>query len=289
MLKIIQGIMQFTGRLSPKLSAKIAMHMSSRPRRYPDSEREKSQLAQARKITYRGALGTENTAWSWGEGPVVILCHGWEAKATKMATLAMAIAERGFQAVAIDATAHGHSEGKVCNFDIMAKDICSLAQQFPEIFAIVGHSMGGMMTMRAREFGLKARCYSILGAPSAPLPIIEIMKKMLKVSTETTEICQDKIAKQIGFSWQELLQCKMYTPEDTPLLMIYDMEDDEVPIFHGERIHKTWPAAEMIKISGVGHRKMVWDTDVIKSVVGFLNQEKSRENTIETDLSKLVS
>ncbi|WP_444915534.1 alpha/beta fold hydrolase [Microbulbifer sp. TRSA007] len=289
MLKIIQGIMQLTGRLSPKLSANIAMYIASRPRRYPDSEREKAQLAQARKITYRGALGTENTAWSWGEGPVVILCHGWEAKAAKMATMAMAIAEQGFQAVAIDATAHGHSGGKVCNFDIMAKDIYSLASQFSEIFAVVGHSMGGMMTMRAREFGLKAQCYAVLGSPSAPLPILEIMTNLLKVSSETTEICQDKIADQIGYSWQELLQCKMYTPEETPLLMIYDTEDDEVPIFHGERIHKTWPAAEMIKISGVGHRKIVWDTSVVESVTDFLDYEKSKESTKEAGLAKLVS
>ncbi|WP_444892023.1 alpha/beta hydrolase [Microbulbifer sp. TRSA001] len=288
MLKIIQGTMQLTGRLSPKLSANIAMYLSSRPRRYADSEREKAQQSQAKKITYRGALGTENTAWSWGEGPVVILCHGWEAKAAKMATLAMAIAEQGFQAVAIDATAHGHSEGKVCNFDIMAKDICSLASQFSEIFAIVGHSMGGMMTMRAREFGLKAQCYAILGAPSAPLPIIEIMKNMLKVSPETAELCQDKIANQIGYSWQELLQCKMYTPEDTPLLMIYDTEDDEVPVFHGERIHKTWPAAEMIKINGVGHRKMVWDAEVIESVAEFLQMEKAKKVIVGADLGKRV-
>ncbi|WNZ55686.1 alpha/beta fold hydrolase [Microbulbifer sp. MKSA007] len=288
MLKIIQGAMQLTGRLSPKLSANIAMYLSSRPRRYADSERERSQLAQAKKITYRGALGTENTAWSWGEGPVVILCHGWEAKAAKMATLAMAIADQGFQAVAIDATAHGHSEGKVCNFDIMAKDICSLARQFSEIFAIVGHSMGGMMTMRAREFGLKAQCYAILGSPSAPLPIIEIMKNMLNVSPGTAELCQDKIANQIGYSWQELLQCKMYTPEETPLLMIYDTEDDEVPIFHGERIHKTWSAAEMIKINDVGHRKMVWDTEVIEFVVEFLLSNASNEKIDGIDINKIA-
>ncbi|WHI45581.1 hypothetical protein [Microbulbifer sp. VAAF005] len=68
MLKIIQGTMQLTGRLSPKLSANIAMYLSSRPRRHADSEREKAQQSQAKKITYRGALGTENTAWSWGRG-----------------------------------------------------------------------------------------------------------------------------------------------------------------------------------------------------------------------------
>ncbi|MCO1335677.1 alpha/beta hydrolase [Microbulbifer sp. OS29] len=288
MLKIIQAIMQLTGRLSPNLSASIALYLFSRPRRFPDSEREKVQLDQARKIHYQGALGTVNTAWSWGEGPVVILCHGWEAKAAKMAALAMVIAGQGFQAVAMDASAHGHSGGKRCNFDIMAKDIHALAGQFPEVFAIVGHSMGGMMAMRAREFGLKAQRYVVLGSPSAPLPIIEIMKAMLKVSPETAEICQDRVAAQIGLTWQELLQCKMYTPEDTPLLMIYDTEDDEVPIFHGERIHKTWPAAELVKTTGLGHRKLVWDIEVIQTVLDFLGQERHRGQIVSADVGRLA-
>ncbi|MCL1126987.1 alpha/beta hydrolase [Shewanella surugensis] len=123
MLKVIQGIMQLTGLISPKLSAHLALYLCSKPKKHTDSNREKEQLNQGNKLTYKGALGTNNIAWSWGKGPVVILCHGWEARGSKMATLAMEIANAGFQAIAIDCTAHGYSAGKRSNFDIMARDI----------------------------------------------------------------------------------------------------------------------------------------------------------------------
>lgn len=279
MLKVIQGIMRLTGLLSPQLAANLALYLCSKPKRHPYSDREETQLHQAQKIFYKGALGTNNIAWSWGKGPIVILCHGWEARGSKMATLATAIARLGFQAIAIDCTAHGHSSGKQSNFDVMARDIHSLTSQFPHIFAIVGHSMGGMMAMRAREFGVKAERYVLLGAPSAPLPIIDIIKNILKLSPNAITICQNKIADQIGFSWPQLLAGKIYTNADAPLMMIYDTQDEEVPLFHAEKIQSIWKNSTLIKTSGLGHRKLIWDPDVIQSIMTFITSiSPSSEN-----------
>lgn len=276
MLKIIQAIIKITGKISPQLSAKLALYLCSIPKKHTDSDREQSLLNQAKKLTYKSASGTDNIAWSWGEGPTVILCHGWEAKGAKMATLAMAIAKQGFQTVAIDCTAHGHSGGKRSNFDIMTKDIDSLCQNFPDIFAIIGHSMGGMMAMRARQLGIKADRYVLIAAPSAPLPIIDIMQNTLKVNEKAIAICQNKIASQIGFTWDELIQGKIYSQEATPLLMLYDTQDKEVPLFHAHKIQALWNNSTLITTTGLGHRKLIWDQNVIQSILSFLTSHTSK-------------
>ncbi|WP_299494041.1 alpha/beta hydrolase [uncultured Shewanella sp.] len=279
MLKVIQRIIQFTGHFSSTLCAYIVLYLCSRPKKYADSSRETLQLNQANKLTYKGATGTENIAWSWGEGPIVILCHGWEAKGAKMATLGIAIAQQGFQAIAIDCTAHGHSKGKRSNFDIMAQDIYSLSSQFSDIFAIVGHSMGGMMAMRARAFGLQANRYVLIGAPSAPLPIIDIMKNTLKVNAQTLAICQQEVASQIGLTWNELIQGKMYLQENRPLLMIYDTHDQEVPFFHAQKIQTLWQNSTIITTTGLSHRNIIWDHNVIQSIVTFLTQAPTKKQS----------
>ena len=47
--------------------------------------------------------GKRLVAWSWGEGPTVLLVHGWEGRGSQMAAFAAPLAEAGFRAVAFDA------------------------------------------------------------------------------------------------------------------------------------------------------------------------------------------
>ena len=48
-------------------------------------------------------------AWQWGEGPPVLLVHGWEGHAAQFAGFIPRLLEQGFSAVAFDAPAHGQS------------------------------------------------------------------------------------------------------------------------------------------------------------------------------------
>ena len=103
-------------------------------------------------------------------GLSLLLVMAGPSRGSQMATLAMAIADAGYQAVAIDFTAHGDSGGKSVRFDNFAQDLLILSKQFDEVFAMVGHSAGGVMSMAAREMGFAAQRYAVLGAPVAPVP-----------------------------------------------------------------------------------------------------------------------
>ncbi|MEH6557335.1 MAG: alpha/beta hydrolase [Oceanicoccus sp.] len=45
----------------------------------------------------------------------LLLVHGWESRATQMAGLVDAIVDAGFQVIASDGPAHGHSAGREAN------------------------------------------------------------------------------------------------------------------------------------------------------------------------------
>lgn len=273
-LKLIQFTVAVLQVISPKLAAKFCVFMASKPRRYPIKEREQLQLDSGQKITYTGAHGTENTAWVWGGGPVVLVCHGWESRAGQMATLAMAIADAGFTAVAMDFTAHGFAGGKRVMFRDMSEEVLNVSKQLEEkhgeIYAMVGHSAGGVMAMGARHLGFSASRYAVLGSPVAPYPALTAIKKYMKASPKTLAECQDIYAANMGVTWAEMEAGIAFEPEQKPLLAIFDEDDTEAVVAQGKLIQSIWPEADLRMTKGLGHRKLMWAPEVIEHVVGFL-------------------
>src|SRR4249919_144652 len=54
--------------------------------------------------------GRAISAWSWGQGPLVILMHGWGGNAGQFRSFVEPLVQAGFRAVAFDAPAHGASD-----------------------------------------------------------------------------------------------------------------------------------------------------------------------------------
>lgn len=276
-LKLIQFTVVVLQTLSPKLAAKFCVFMASKPRRYPIRAREQAQLDSGEKISYTGAHGTQNTAWVWGGGPVVLVCHGWESRAGQMATLAIAIADAGFKAVAIDFTAHGFSGGSRVSFKDMSEEVLNLSkqlqEQYGEIYAMVGHSAGGVMAMGARHLGFSASRYAVLGSPVAPYPALHAIEKFMKASPATLNLCQDLYASEAGVTWAEMESGMAFEPEDKPLLAIFDEDDAEALVSQGELIQSIWPNTTLHITQGLGHRKLMWASEVVEQVLAFLKAD----------------
>ena len=56
-------------------------------------------------------LGDGLVAWRWGEGPVVLLVHGFEGNRAQFGAVIDGLLDRSFSAVALDVPAHGESAG----------------------------------------------------------------------------------------------------------------------------------------------------------------------------------
>mgnify|MGYP003291741877 CR=1 FL=1 len=61
----------------------------------------------------------------------------------------------------------------------------------------------------------------------------------------------------------------------TPLLVIHDREDAEVPWQEGAIIAQAWPGATLSTTSGLGHRRIVHDPAVVERAVGFLTETET--------------
>src|SRR5690349_4240764 len=101
--------MRALGAIAPELTARWAERMFLSPRRHARPEREHEWLASARRgeVRYRTSL---LPTYSWGQGPAVLLVHGWEGRATQLGAFVPALLEAGYRVVAVDMPGHGAAD-----------------------------------------------------------------------------------------------------------------------------------------------------------------------------------
>ncbi|HEY0959563.1 MAG TPA: alpha/beta hydrolase [Novosphingobium sp.] len=91
--------------------------------------------------------GTRLYAKVWGDGPPVVLIHGWPLSSDSWDPVTQALAEKGFRAIAYDRRGFGRSEqpSNGYDYDTFADDLAEVIEQLAggQDSALVGFSMGG--------------------------------------------------------------------------------------------------------------------------------------------------
>ena len=68
----------------------------------------------------------------------------------------------------------------------------------------------------------------------------------------------------------EAMQATALAPSmQTPLLVIHDQNDKEVPWQVGKSVADAWPGAELILTQGLGHQRILRNEAVIDTAVRF--------------------
>src|ERR1044071_5163158 len=119
------------------------------PARYEvkSSEREVLEWGKNYRIPFDGG---ELAVTTWGgNGPAVLLMHGWGGARAQMAGFVDPLLFAGYRVVAYDQPAHGDSTGKTTNLFEIAPTMDLIAKQEGNFHAIIGHSFGTLITSYA--------------------------------------------------------------------------------------------------------------------------------------------
>ena len=277
-LKALIYIIKTLSILSPRLGFSLTKLLVSFPRHLSAKARDLKTIEQAKVIEFK--RNGKKVALSWGQGPVVILFHGWEGRSTQMAPIAQKLASQGYQAIALDFTGHGESQGRQCRFDDLIADVAALHDYVlehisPEVHAMVGHSAGGVCMMESRlRHNIKVNNFVVVSSPSAPYPAIEALRKNLKVPQNILNLVQASIAQSFQTDWPTMLAGKVYTARhnNERLLLVYDESDKIISHTDGDKIAGIFPQSSLIKTQGFGHTKVLWNALVIEKVCDFICQ-----------------
>jgi len=217
--------------------------------------------------------GKRIAGWSRGEGPTVLLVHGWAGRGSHLGAFVDPLVRAGFRAVGFDAPGHGASEGKHSSMPEMAAAVAAIGRQVGPLAGIVAHSLGTSAATLALHDGLRAeRCVYLAppaGVSSFPARFCDALgfepnvgERLLRRLEARFEVPFDRLDP----TW---LARRFPTP---PVLIVHDRHDLDVPYPEAEALARAWSGARLIATEGLGHRAIRYRPEVVERSVRFLLQ-----------------
>lgn len=266
----LTGLVGKLAALAPGLAVRAAAHRLTTPRRFPTPAREDGWLEGARRETILVG-GRRLALTSWGDGPTVLLVHGWEGRGSQWGALAHRLAADGFHALALDAPAHGRSEGRSTNLREIAAAIGAVLDEFGPVAGVVAHSAGSVGTALALadrqvpRVALVAPALDVAGhlrwgAALSGLPVALV------------ERAWDHVGAKVGLRREDLRPETLAPYLPSELLVVHDADDAEAPLTDAQRVIAAVPGATLVVTQGLGHRRLLREPAALGPVVAFLRR-----------------
>ncbi len=274
-LWMLRTAFRTVGFVAPGVAARWAESIFCRPPRHLARPAEEAFLATGVRSTVHSD-GQELAVWRWGEGPAVILTHGWGGRAGRFSAMAAALTAQGFAVVVFDAPAHGASKGQQASLPQFSRALTDVAKSLGPIHALVGHSLGGAAVSLAMHRGLSAGRAVLLAAPADVFLFSNAFAEHLRIPPRAHTMMHQNLESRLNFTWQELHVPTLARNFAAPALVVHDQLDSDVPYAHAREIAEAWPGAELYTTSGLGHRGLLRDPKVIQRTVDFLRNGAGR-------------
>jgi pimeloyl-ACP methyl ester carboxylesterase len=266
---LLRAAFSAASHAAPSLTAAVAERLFFRTRRTAARPGERDVLERAAPL----AIG-EMKAWSWGEGPTVLLVHGWNGRATQLGNFVEPLVERGYRVVAFDALGHGDSPGTRLSLPELASCIRQVADELGGVYGVVAHSMGGAATTLALSDGLQVERAVFISPPADPRAFLHTFSEALSITDEVRTRLKERVERHIGISIQSMRADLLASSMRIPLLVVHDRNDKEVPVQGGQSIANSWPNAELILTEGFGHQRILRAEPVTNVAVHFIDAAK---------------
>lgn len=259
-------------KIHPYLAYRFARYFFFRPIRFKRPVYEESTFESAIKTKVLDKLGRTIQLYSWGAGPTVLLTHGWSGRGTQMGHIALALKDAGYHALAFDAPGHGLSAGSKSNLQEMVETIELLSARYPDTFAYVGHSIGGLASLHAAIRVGRIEKTVLIGSPNRITEIISNFCKMIRATQKVGDYLNQYIELKFGkptndFSSENALK---ELPE-LKGLVIHDESDQDVALNNAQQNKDAWgDQCSLMITQGLGHRRILSDDLVAKQLVNFV-------------------
>ena len=272
------------GVVSKKRAAREAIKIFSTPFRKAKKATppifEKSEL-----IGFR-LHGKKVTGYRWNHPAPkkFLILHGFESSAFNFDRYVKPLISIGYEVVAMDAPAHGKSEGKTTNLLEYIETIEETEKRFGPFDAAMGHSLGGMaICMYLEKSKRKGRMKLVLIAPLIEtVTAIDTFFRFLQLNDEIKTEFNKIIHQKTGY-WPSHFSLKRAAPNlPADILWIHDEDDDLTPLSDTEPIQKaSYPHIRFMITKGLGHRRIYRDNQVSRIIVNFFRGDSEKEDLMD--------
>jgi pimeloyl-ACP methyl ester carboxylesterase len=276
--KLLLAIVKFCDQYFPIIARYIVLNRFYRPIRFSKSLYYPPIFKQADKFKL-SINGKKITCYSWGKGPVLLLCHGWSGWAGQMAEFVEPFLKKGFNVITFDGPAHGLSQGKKTNQIEFVDVIKEIDQSHGPITALIAHSYGGVCILMALKEGINAKRAVIIGTPASLPQMIEEYRQKTGVSEKTTSIISQHIKSRTGKDYHEFSAEYMGQFVNVPVLIVHDKDDTDVNYHDAKILSNAIKHSTLYITEGKGHRRILKDKEVMAKVMDFVFLSYGQANT----------
>lgn len=281
-VRLTKAALQTAFVVSEDLGASFAERLFTSPRRHQRPDRERKVLRTARELTIDVTLRSPRAhnarlpikAWRWGHGPTVLLVHGWEGRGSQLGSFVEPLVSAGLSVVAFDAPGHGDSPHNRLYLTDLADTITDVATAIGPLHGIVAHSFGcaGVLLAGTRNGVTAPR--NVFVSPNVIIDdAVHRFARMVGLDESDRATLEGRLADHTGVAVEALrLQNLVGDRANHTALVIHDRDDREVDFEHGERLAQLWPNAQLHETTGLGHRKILRDEDVLRRATNLLRE-----------------
>lgn len=220
--------------------------------------------------------GYDLAAWRWGQGPAVLLVHGWDSRGVHLGGFVEPFLEAGWSVITYDAPAHGLSQGVWTHyFDFIDALRGVLASQAgADVRAVAAHSLGGGAAIAAlSKYAPEPRLPAVLLAPS--LKLKEVLQYTFRHYGVPEALFMGFIKDleiKHGYRMEKDNPWELALKAENDFLLIHDEKDPTISLKHTRRLAEANSALTLETTQGLGHNRIISDAKVIDTAVQYLTR-----------------
>ena len=273
---IARGFTATLSTFAPKFSALLGENVLMKP--YSRRSYNFEHIKPVKELNLLTSMGTAHVNLFGAGNRVIIVSHGWGDNSESFQEMIISLTEQGYTVAAIDHIGHGRSSGNNSHLLSFIETLELLLEQFNEerieVDAIIGHSMGAIATLNLPSYLLESKKIILI---SSPINFFELMFEKVEqagISRKLLTRVLESISHKHGKQWQQLTTENNRDKLALNLTFIHDRQDRYAP-FADVTQYLQQEKNTLIETQGLGHRRILSDTNVIKNITQVLSNTES--------------
>lgn len=274
-LKAVKTTIGVLSVVAPQKAISLTFSLFCKPAgRARIRETEQAMFRSAKK-SYIEYQGEKVCTYSWGnlERPVLLI-HGWESRGIRFAAIIKQLLQLGFSPITFDMLGHGDSGGDRTTI-LQCNDICGLLQKkYGNFDSVVAHSFGVPCAFYAVQNTLSPqKIIAIAGIHDFDY-LVDEFSRVLSLNDRVKQGLIDKVEDMffpIENIWDTFSVNHNKEKITQKILVIHDEEDEVVQIAQAQKIINTYNSqASFHQTNGYGHKRILYQNDVVQSISEFM-------------------
>lgn len=300
-LRLIRPFVKVGAFIAPRMTGNAAFRMFCTPPVLRGLD--KAQQSQISKAEARLA-GAERARIAYAEGEVetylfrtatmpsrgrILLLHGWTGRAAFMSAFIQPLVSVGFEVLAVDLPAHGHSSGKTLQIPKAVAALHAVHAALGPWRGIVAHSFGGIvaasLVVHAVEGfpAIPVDGLVLISAPNSMPDLFHWFGQAIGLNARAQQCFDANVQRLSGRKLETFVGANFLRDAAVRTLVLHAPDDKEVGYANAEALAKAGQKIRLVPLDGLGHRRILYAPATVRAVETFFDRVKDQDDALLAD------